>query len=335
MKTIKHILLLRQRMTPCLAKLLLPIIFFLQQNAIAATENIIITSINYQHKDDIHLLHSANSTLQSSLAEKITTLINKNKSTPSDQTVSAHSTNTSPMSTRLVIAIGKESENYASVNYKNNDTLLILSNPGEYESAKNSHRNIAILFMSQTYCKQIKFIKEINHKWTTISYLNNKKSKINTKTISECANKYGMKTYEVYNKQIRNLSKDINKALTNSNLLLALPSKSIYNSQSVKNILLTSYRNRKPVIGFSKNFVRAGALASIYSDTEQIAYSAINLINNYYKDNYIFKYKTNYPESFDIEINKQVFKALDITIPDIKAIKQSLIDTKFNSADEQ
>jgi putative ABC transport system substrate-binding protein len=78
-----------------------------------------------------------------------------------------------------------------------------------------------------------------------------------------------------------NITDKIKHALHHSDVLLALPDSNIYNSKTVKNILLTSYRYRKPVIGFSKNFVDAGALAAIYSDTEMIAMTASKLIEQY------------------------------------------------------
>jgi putative ABC transport system substrate-binding protein len=107
-------------------------------------------------------------------------------------------------------------------------------------------------------------------------------------------------------------------------VLLALPDSSIYNSKTVKNILLTSYRQRKPIIAFSNNFVNAGALASINSSTEQIADSASKLIEQFFDSDMTFERSTNYPDEFDISINRQVFWALDLIIPDINKIKPSL-----------
>ncbi|NOR41719.1 MAG: hypothetical protein GQ572_00165, partial [Gammaproteobacteria bacterium] len=125
---------------------------------------------------------------------------------------------------------------------------------------------------------------------------------------------------------------DIKDVLNHSDVLLALPDKNIYNSKSVKNILLTSYRHRKPVIAFSRNFVEAGALAAIYSSTEQIAQSASDLVGQYFKSGQRFKQSVNYPLAFDISINRQVFRALDLSIPDIDKLKQTLKDSETDKS---
>lgn len=47
-----------------------------------------------------------------------------------------------------------------------------------------------------------------------------------------------------------------------SKWLLAYPDKNIYNQSSIKNVILTLYRNDQAIIGFSKSLVSAGALGT-------------------------------------------------------------------------
>jgi len=172
--------------------------------------------------------------------------------------------------------------------------------------------------MTQSYCRQIKFIRLLNYHWKTISILSSRKKPVDDKPIRRCAKKYDFRIYMVTISAEDNLTGKIKDALKNSDVLLALPDRNIYNSRTVKNILLTSYRYRKPVIAFSRNFVNAGALASIHSNTKQIANSASNIIEQYFDAGAQFKTAINHPESFDLSINRQVFRALDIPPPDIK-----------------
>jgi putative ABC transport system substrate-binding protein len=53
-------------------------------------------------------------------------------------------------------------------------------------------------------------------------------------------------------------------------LLLAIPDTAIYNGGSIQNVLLASYRQRVPLIGFSPAYVRAGAMLALYSTPTQI-----------------------------------------------------------------
>ena len=66
---------------------------------------------------------------------------------------------------------------------------------------------------------------------------------------------------------------DINHALnrmTRAEALLAMPDSAVYNTESVRNILLSTYRRKQGVIGFSADMVKVGALASTYSEIEDI-----------------------------------------------------------------
>lgn len=107
-----------------------------------------------------------------------------------------------------------------------------------------------------------------------------------------------------------------------SDVLLALPDNTIYNSSSVKNILLSAYRKRVPVIGFSPSFTRAGAIASLHSDiavlADEISTHAYELLSG------VTTARELWPEQYSISINKQVSRSLDISIIDKADIRRSI-----------
>jgi hypothetical protein len=51
-------------------------------------------------------------------------------------------------------------------------------------------------------------------------------------------------------------------SMTRAETLLALPDSDIYNAENVRNILLSTYRRKQGVIGFSADMVKVGALAT-------------------------------------------------------------------------
>jgi hypothetical protein len=66
---------------------------------------------------------------------------------------------------------------------------------------------------------------------------------------------------------------DINYALKRvgqAQVLLAMPDRTVYSTENFRNILLSTYRHNQAVIGFSADMVRAGALATTYSNIEHI-----------------------------------------------------------------
>ncbi|WP_426197457.1 hypothetical protein [Massilia sp. DWR3-1-1] len=66
---------------------------------------------------------------------------------------------------------------------------------------------------------------------------------------------------------------DINRILNRiapADVLLAMPDSGVYNADTIRNILLSTYRHKQGVIGFSADMVKAGALATTYSEVEDI-----------------------------------------------------------------
>jgi len=283
-------------------------------------------------KHHAYIIYSLDNKLHSNIVRQLSDNIRKKR--PDiivSQITPKEKTTISDPATDIIIGIGRAGMQSAVENYPRTKKLFITTDPNKYRL--KTGRGNAMLYMTQPYCRQINFIRLLNSHWRTISILSSEKKPVSTKPVQQCANKYDFKIYTVNTTVEDNLTNKIKQALRNSDVLLALPDSSIYNSRTVKNILLTSYRYRRPVIAFSKNFVNAGALASIHSDTRQIANSASNIIEQYFDAGSHFKTTINYPEHFDININRQVFRALDIPLPAIETLNKTLKSTAEGNAE--
>ncbi|MCW8934024.1 MAG: hypothetical protein OQK98_04820 [Gammaproteobacteria bacterium] len=114
------------------------------------------------------------------------------------------------------------------------------------------------------------------------------------------------------------------KSLSNkSSVLLTLPDPVIYNKSSIRGILLLAYRNKLPIIGFSQAYVRAGAIAAIYSKPEQISEQINNISTSFFMNNN-FEKKEHYPHSFSVALNKNIARSLGIKLPTSKTIIQQI-----------
>ncbi len=56
--------------------------------------------------------------------------------------------------------------------------------------------------------------------------------------------------------------------------VLCFPDSTLYNSATIKPLILASLEHRLPIVGFSPNFVRAGAAAGVYPDFREIGRQA-------------------------------------------------------------
>lgn len=99
-----------------------------------------------------------------------------------------------------------------------------------------------------------------------------------------------------------------------TDILLAIPDNTIYNKRSIKGILLTTYRNRTPVIGYSQAYVRAGALAAVYSTPVDIARQTQEALSRILDQNNHSAYR-QHPVYFTVAVNYKVAHSLNMSVP--------------------
>jgi len=110
-----------------------------------------------------------------------------------------------------------------------------------------------------------------------------------------------------------NLMHRLSGLLDRSDVLLALPDPAIFNRHNVRYILLSTYRKRIPVIGFSQSYVKAGALAATYSSPEQIGKQTAEMIIALQKKPAREFPAAVQPKYFSVVINKQVARSFGYT----------------------
>ena len=106
---------------------------------------------------------------------------------------------------------------------------------------------------------------------------------------------------------------DINRVLNRmaqAEVLLATPDSAVYTPENFRNILLSSYRHNQGVVGFSADMVKAGALASTYSDIEDINAQVLEVAAAYAASGVLAP--AQFPRYFRTIINEPVARSLNI-----------------------
>lgn len=116
----------------------------------------------------------------------------------------------------------------------------------------------------------------------------------------------------------------VRSLLKNNDALLSLPDPSVYNQQTLKGILLSSYRLGKPVISYSPAHVKSGALAAIYTNPEQIGTQLAKLVKTLIDSSKDSDHQLFFANDFEIAINHRVANSLNLELPDEEVIKQEL-----------
>lgn len=104
-------------------------------------------------------------------------------------------------------------------------------------------------------------------------------------------------------------------------VLLALPDPALYNAETARLILLSSYRQGKPLIGPDEQFVRAGSLAAAYPSVEGMIEATLKLLQH---DGLPATVPEPVYARAAVAWNVHVARSYGVIAPDIPAIEKRL-----------
>lgn len=108
----------------------------------------------------------------------------------------------------------------------------------------------------------------------------------------------------------------IKKLLYSSDLLLALHDPVALTPMTAKWMLYMAYQRRLPVIGFSRAYLKAGAVASVFSTPAQIGRQAGERVLQWLENGGTDLGDPQYPRYYSVEFNQPVAESLEIRTPD-------------------
>jgi len=114
----------------------------------------------------------------------------------------------------------------------------------------------------------------------------------------------------------------LHKLLDDSDLLLGIDAPRLYNADSIKTLLLTSYAKNRPLIGPTAAFVRAGSLASTYSSEQDWLAELVRWLDVPHEH----WPASAYPQHFQVISNRQVGRALGLDIPSDSRLTRALAE---------
>jgi hypothetical protein len=119
-----------------------------------------------------------------------------------------------------------------------------------------------------------------------------------------------------------NINQALYHVLKDTRLLLGSYDDEIYNAKNIKNILITSYRQQKVLVGPSRAYLKAGSFATTFSDLSHIAQRILDIIQHHKKTGLWLK--TGYNPYYRILFNSQVARSLNIRVSNVEILKQQM-----------
>lgn len=113
--------------------------------------------------------------------------------------------------------------------------------------------------------------------------------------------------------------------ISHAQAVLAIPDSHIYNKETLRNILITTYRHGQALIGYSPGMVRAGAMATTTCDIAELVEESSQVIAVYFRGKRLLP--PNYCKGYDLIINDQVSASLDVVAPSKDILTRQLKST--------
>lgn len=115
-------------------------------------------------------------------------------------------------------------------------------------------------------------------------------------------------------------ARSLRNLLEQTDVLLGIDDDNIYNPATIKSILLSSYARKQTLIGPTAAFIKAGSLASTYSDQDDWLHTLTKLLQT----PATAWPRSQYPSDYKVMINRQVARSLGIQKNRATQVKKQL-----------
>lgn len=228
----------------------------------------------------------------------------------------------------LVIALGVKAIGAASKLKLTTPVLGIFTPLPTFNSLlANSRRelgNFSAIVLDQPYSRRFSLIKTVMPEVRNLGMLLGPQSMLEMESIRETGEDAQFNILQESVQQEADLIPHLTSLLEIADALMAIPDALVYTRETVQPILLTSYRHQKPVFGFSQTYVKAGALAAVYSTSKQLAKQAAEIAIKSQQESNVLP-PPQAPKYFSIAVNYQVARSLNIQIADENSIYKKML----------
>ncbi len=114
--------------------------------------------------------------------------------------------------------------------------------------------------------------------------------------------------------------------VSQSDVFLALPDRALFNRSTAKWLLYATLQQQIPVIGFSRTYVEAGALAAVYTSPEQLGRQAGEQLLALVRGEPLSP--PSFPKYFSVSTNPVVARNLSLELPDRATLERQLAEDK-------
>lgn len=234
----------------------------------------------------------------------------------SDEILAAHD---------IIVTVGYSAAKKISERKPNATVIysLIPENNHLYSNLACENNRCYYIYINQPVSRYIKLFNILFPQPRTLVLATVKTDTKVSQQLKNATRKLDISYKELYIPANNNIARVFTEKLSHGDVLLALPDAAIYNSNNAKSILLSTYHKDIPIIAYSSAFVKAGAVAGLYSSIDHVANTTAKTVNKIISNGQQ-KNKEYYPDEFTVDINLAVANSLDIRVESENVIKSKI-----------
>jgi putative tryptophan/tyrosine transport system substrate-binding protein len=175
-------------------------------------------------------------------------------------------------------------------------------------------KTVTAIYLEQPYARQFSLIRAVLPGRSRVGILHSTEDLDVLAGLHAVAKAQGLELVDEVVSSQKDLFSALSRLLATADAILAIPDPTIFNSGNIPNILLASFRDGRPLFGFSSPYVRAGALAAVYSTPVQAAREAADVARRVLASGALTS--PRYPAVFTVGVNTTVARSLHLSVPE-------------------
>jgi ABC-type uncharacterized transport system substrate-binding protein len=233
-----------------------------------------------------------------------------------------------PLAPKLFVALGSVAASALAKSATGVPVLSTLLPRSSYErilqlSGRKSSPQFSALYLDQPLSRQLDLIRLALPSARHLGVLWGMESQSQSATLKTLANGRGLELVEASVGHDESVFPRLKQVLEDADVLLAVADPQVYNSNSLQNILLASFRAQVPMVAFSPAYVRAGALLALHATPSQLGQQA-GAMGWGMLQNKALPASPLYSRDFTVTVNEHVARSLGLAL-DGTALRERLL----------
>lgn len=179
------------------------------------------------------------------------------------------------------------------------------------QSGRTASRQLSAIYLDQPLSRQLALIRAALPRARRVGVLWGPESKAKGSMLRSLAETNGLQLVEAEFKPEAGGFPDLRPVLASSDVFLAMADPQVFNSGTIQNLLLTTFRANLPMVAFSPAYGRAGAWLSLHVTPEQMGLQLARLVGEVLQGRSLPEQPIE-SNDFEISVNEHVGRSLNL-----------------------